>query len=168
MSQKQNLSAVSYYYVLWGVIVTLYSIAKYFVIEYDMKSLNSASVLFLVGGVLSFLQARKDKAPTSALDKMYMRVWGGIAVGLVLVNTIGFKLGIEYLIATTLSLYCIGSLITGWLSRFTPSIVGGVACVICIMLCFYVTYAQQYLIQAIAVIAVHVYPGLAMSMNRNK
>ncbi|MEZ5016125.1 MAG: hypothetical protein R2800_03680 [Flavipsychrobacter sp.] len=163
MSQKKNLPAASYYYVLWGVIVALYSVAKYFVIEHGMKSLNSASILFLVGGVLSFLQARKNDEPASGIDKVYMKVWIGIAIGLFLVNTIGYKLGVGYIIAITLSLYCIGSLITGWLSKFTPSILGGVICAICIALCFYVTYAQQFLILAIAVIAVHVYPGIVMS-----
>lgn len=163
---KTNIGKLSrsapYYYILWGIIVATYSMAKYLAIMYDITTLQSASVLFLIGAILSYTHGKKDTNTISDTDKVYLKVWIVISIGLALINTIGLMLGVAYLIPMTLSLYCLGSLATGLFSGYIPSIAGAIVCLLCVFWSLYASNAEQFAIQAIAVSAVHTIPGLLM------
>ncbi len=166
MRHNQLPPSAPYYYILWGTIVALYSIARYYAITYSMPTFNSASLLFLAGGILSYRHAKRDRSESLRIDKVYLVVWLLISLGILVANIAGAQLGIEYTIPITLTLYCLGAFITGLASRFWPSIAGAILCTVCVAWSFYEKdYAAQNLLMAAAVATVHIIPGLIM---RNK
>lgn len=168
-NKKTEVShSASYYYILWGSIVVLHSIAQFFVLRYDVSILKSSSLLFLLGGVLSYFHAKKDKTPHSVIDKVYLKVWIGISIGLVLVNVVGPFLSVTYIIPLTLALYTIGGLITGLTSKFLPSIIGAIVCGLCTVCSFYTDMQTQFLLQGLAVASVHIIPGFFLLQKKTQ
>lgn len=169
MENKNNdvSNAASYYYILWGSIVVLYSIAQFFALKYSIGFLKNSSLLFLIGGILSYFHAKRDTAPHSTIDKAYLKVWIAISIGLVLVNTIGPFLSIKYIIPLTLALYTTGGLITGTTSKSLLSIIGAIICGICTIGSFYTDMPIQFLLQALAVASVHIIPGVFLLQKKN-
>lgn len=170
MKAKREKTGAAFYYILWGSILFLYGLINYLVLSFPsntMKTVLSFSwFLFPVGGLLSFLQTKKtDKIEKvkPINENLYMVVWGGVGLCFAVITIFGLMTGhFSFILPTVLLLLGFASFITGGVTRFRPSIIGGALCIICAGVTMVLPLALQFLIGAIAMLIANVVPGILM------
>ncbi len=164
-AREDYSSGAAYYFVLWGTIMALYSLANYFSITANNETSSLSYLLFAAGGILSYIRSKKDDKTEQAIarhDRLYMFVWSGVGICLAIIWTLAPKLGLSNIIPVSLMVYALASFTTGGTIKYTPSLIGAIICFICVVIALFVNFAQQYLVCAVAVLAVHIMPGLMM------
>jgi len=162
-------TGASNYYIIWGTILFIVLIGNFFVIRFpsDLSAsiANALPMLFAVGGILSFLQSRKDDKNETVVplnEKLYMYAWVGASIGLVaicfshssdILN--GFCLGI-------LLMFGLVNFIIGGMTKFYPLIIGGAVSMVLAVFIPNVTMDYKFLITAIGVLSTCLIPGLLM------
>ena len=171
-AKKEQSSASAYYFVLWGIIVILYSLLTYYALITHASWQPTVYTIFAIGGILSFIHSkRQDKTETTKglFDNLYSYIWIAVATCIGLIWVFAAVMGINNIIPVTLLFYSQASFITGCATRYWPSIAGAVICFLCAIFAFSLKYPQQNLVMAFAVLCVHVIPGLMMKpYYRNK
>jgi hypothetical protein len=162
-------TGASNYYIIWGTILFIVLIGNFFVIRFpsDLSAsiANALPMLFAVGGILSFLQSRKDDKNETVVplnEKLYMYAWVGASIGLGaicfshpsdILN--GFCLGI-------LLMFGLVNFIIGGMTKFYPLIIGGAVSMVLAVFIPNVTMDYKFLITAIGVLSTCLIPGLLM------
>lgn len=164
-AKQEHHGGAAFYFILWGCIVILFSILTFFAIQTHADWQPWTYNLFAAGGIISIIRSKRDdkvEKVKSWYDSLYMYVWSGIGIGIGL--TWGFVgiLGLNNVIPVTLILYALANFITGGVSKFYPSLVGGIICFVCVVVAFNLSFAYQNLVCAFAVLCAHVIPGLMM------
>lgn len=166
---NKEKTGASYYYILWGTVMTLYFILQYLVLttsnNYSNTLATIAWLLFPIGGILSFIQSKKtDKTEKikTLNERVYIFVWGGTGLCLGIMGFSGYLMQPKNYVTMVLLLFGFASFVTGGVTRFTASIIGGVICVICAGLSFHFSQSTQFLIGALGVFSACVVPGIVM------
>jgi hypothetical protein len=92
-----------------------------------------------------------------------MFVWSGVAICFAVIVIFTMKIGIDNIIPLTLLMYVFASFVTGGTTKFYPSLIGAILCLVCSILAFNLSFAQQFLCNAAAVLLVHIVPGAIMN-----
>jgi hypothetical protein len=157
------------YYIIWGTLLFIVLIGNFFVIRFpsDLSAsiANALPMLFAVGGILSFLQSRKDDKNETVVplnEKLYMYAWVGASIGLGaicfsnpsdILN--GFCLGI-------LLMFGVVNFIIGGMTKFYPLIIGGALSMVLAVFIPHVTMDYKLLLTAIGILSTCLIPGLLM------
>jgi hypothetical protein len=165
---KQNYSADSFYYIMWGWLVFVAALLSYFLSPILKGNIGLIWLLMPLGGVVSFIYGYKN----NKIQKIKTHVETSI-------NNVWLTLGLAFIsvmIATALGqmfdflpvfilLYGIGIFLTGRFLQFLPMIIGGSLCFPLFILCLYFSildennYLKQYLVLAIAILVSYIVPG---------
>lgn len=157
------------YYIIWGTILFIVLIGNFFVFRFPSDTAasiaNALPMLFAVGGILSFLQSRKDDKNETVVplnEKLYMYAWVGASIGLGAICIgnpghilDGFCLGI-------LLMFGVVNFIIGGMTKFYPLIIGGALSMVLAVFIPNVTMDYKFLITAIGVLSTCLIPGLLM------
>lgn len=170
-ARQEHAADAAFYFVLWGVLVMLFSILSFVALRTNASWQPFTYVVFIVGAVVSIVRSKKeDKEETSKSrhDDLYKFVWSG--VGICLGITWGFAgiIGLGNIIPVSLMIYGLASFITGGTIKYYPSLIGSIVCFLCVIVALNVTFEWQNLVCAFAVMCVHVLPGLMMMRDKNK
>ncbi len=164
-AREEYSAGAAYYFVLWGIIMMIYSIINYIGLSTGNGWESWSTILFAIGGILSFIKSKQTDKTENAVgrhDRLYMFVWGGVGACLAVTWGLGTVLGVNAIIPVTLMLYALASFITGGTTKYTPSIVGSIICMLFAVAAMFLNFAMQNLVCAAAVLFVHVIPGLMM------
>ncbi len=158
----------SFYFLLWGWVIMLANFSHYYLAVHTsyphpyvvwLITLPAAVVTI----VFSVRSARKARV-VSHLDRLYGRVWMGVAVGIVIVLV--FMKDVNYMHnAIIILLSGIGTYLSGSILKFKPLIYGGIVLMVASMVAFNVSVADQYLVGGISIFAGYLIPGYLL---RNK
>lgn len=168
---KQEKTGAAFYYILWGTVLSLFAFMSYLALSLPspgVQHLHSfAWIVFPLGGLLSFLKTRKDDQTEKVKpmnERLYLIVWGGVSLCLGTLTVFGMLAGqIHFLLPTVLIIFGFASFLTGGITRFRPSLIGGALCIICAGITMVLPLALQFLIGAIAMLFSNVIPGILMN-----
>lgn len=171
-SANQKTGA-SNYYIIWGSVLFIYLIGHFIALHFPNDTTasiaNSLTSIFAIGGILSFLQSRKDDKNETVVplnDKLYTYSWIGASIGLgaICLGNIphmqdGFCLGI-------LLMFGVVNFIIGGVTKFYPLIIGGTLSMLLAVFIPNVTMDYKFLITAIGVLFTCLIPGLLMKTTK--
>ncbi len=127
---KRSFSRMSFYFLLWGVLLTLCMLTTYLYADRSEAVRHGAiwGVASMLGGVISWLygarQGRQEDVQ-NPMDRVIHWVWGSFGITMVLVIITATRAGADPGMLITL-LTGIPTLLTGQIMRFRPLIAGGV------------------------------------------
>lgn len=169
---KQNMSDNSIYFLVWGWITFIASIAQ-FVLKHIMQYEKHYLVWALVipGIFFSLYWGRKEEKRNKVktyVDASMGQLWTGMAFSFFVLAMILTKLGWGTVIFPFfIMLYGLGTFVSGSIIRFKPLIIGGIAAWVLAIGCTFVSYDYQMLFGAAAILVSYIIPAY-MLRSRNK
>lgn len=168
---KNEKNDAGYYLSLWGGLVFLYSLILFIAFSLKITVLtniaNYAWIVFPFGGLLSILHSRKtEKRENHKLlfERLYLYVWSGTGIGFVLILLFDQTNDPSSILPFYILLFGLASFITGGVSKFKPSLIGGIiCCVIAAIAMIYPVLKIQFLLAALGALFSALIPGLIMN-----
>lgn len=168
---KNEKNDAGYYLSLWGGIVFLYSLIVFIALALKITVLtniaNYAWVVFPFGGLLSLLHSRKTaKSENHKLlfERLYLYVWSGTGIGFIVILLFNQTIDPISIIPIYILMFGLASFITGGVSKFKPSLIGGViCCVFAAIAMIYPFLKMQFLLAALGALFSALIPGLIMN-----
>ena len=155
----------SFFFLLWGWLVLIASLSHYFLLmaQYEHAYLPWP-VLMITGMVVSIIAGirigRKNKV-VSHFDTMIIFLWWGFTITMFLVLLMtGFeKIPWTSTYPLIISLYALGTFVSGGVLKFKPLVFGGIASWIISAIAFFVQPDQVLLLTALSIILSYLIPG---------
>lgn len=162
-------TGASNYYLIWGFILFTFFIIQY--CHAVFKTVFTASVadysmfLFAIGGILSFLQSRKDDNAENVVplnEKVYKFGWIGASISLAALTIAYMNNFIEIYCAGILISFGLANFIIGGITKFRPLVIGGAVSMLLCSLITHVSLEYKFLLTAAGVASVCIIPGFLM------
>ena len=167
-SSGQKTGARSYY-LIWGFVLFTYFILQffhaYFKTETTALLANNSTLLFAIGGILSFLQSRKDAKNETIVplnEKVYSYGWIGASVGVAVLCMGYLQNFIEILCVAVLVIFGLVNFIIGGITNFKPLVIGGILSMLLCLAVPYINLEIKFLIAAIGILCTCIVPGYLM------
>ncbi len=167
---QQEKTGARFYLILWGTLIIVYALTNFSSLHYPSPAaltLSSLSwIVFPLGGLLSILRTRKDdKTETTKPinDSLYMFAWGGtgLCMGAIAFFAFTFK-NADIIPPVILLIFGFAAFVTGGVTRFYPSLVGGIISILIGAAAFNLSLEYQLLAGSAGILAATVIPGLLM------
>lgn len=165
-----NLRHSSFYFLLWGWVITLANIGMYILIKMDYERPYLVWTIAIPAWLLSFYYGYKqDRAQRviTHFDKISMWLW--ISYGISIFILVFFGQTIQWNLNPVIFIFtAIPTLVSGVILKFKPLVFGGVSFWVFGIICFLIhkqSVEYQYLLGAVALICGYLVPGY---MLRNK
>lgn len=164
-TSKNNLKDNSFFYLLWGWLVLIASLSNFVLLQIHSEyAYLPWPVLMTAGGIVSgiagYRLGKKSKV-MSHIDKMMVYLWYGfLVVILIFILMAGLqKIHWQNLNPLIISLYGLGTFVSGGVLKFKPLIIGGIACWIISVCAFFVSMDYVLLLTALSVVIAYLIPG---------
>ena len=165
-----NVSASSFYFLLWGWVVTLCNIGMYALLKSDYN--NYAPMIWLLcipAWIVTMIYGnRQDRQRQiiTHLDKISMWLW--IGVGITILPTWIFGEKINWNVnAVVMMPVGLATFLSGIIIKYKPLLAGGIIFWIAGLVCYFVAPIDQYLVGAVAMILGYLIPGYGLrKLNR--
>jgi hypothetical protein len=172
-TSKNKIKDNSFFYLLWGWLVLIASLSNYFLlrINYEYAYLPWPILMF-GGGIASAIagfRLGKQARVISHFDKMMMYLWWGFFFTLMIIIVMSSVHKIPWTSTDPLiiSLYGLGTFVSGGVLRFKPLIIGGIACWIISIIAFFVAPENVLLLTALSIIISYLIPGYILKSKEN-
>jgi hypothetical protein len=172
-SSKQKTGA-SNYYIIWGFMLFAYFFIQFFNFHFKTSTTaliaENSTLLFALGGLLSYLQSRKDtKTETFVplIEKVYLYGWIAASIGLGVLSFVYIRNFTETLCFGVLLIFGLVNFIIGGVSGFKPLIIGGILSMLLCILIVYCALEYKFLITAIGVMISCAIPGIMMKYSKS-
>jgi hypothetical protein len=171
-SSKQKTGA-SNYYILWGFILFTYYFIQF--LNLHFKSVTTAliadnsTLLFALGGLLSFLQSKKDDKNETVIpliEKVYKYGWIAASIGLGVVSFAFLKNFIEIHCFGVLLIFGLVNFIIGGVVGFKPLIIGGILSMLLCIVSVYCDLEYKFLMTALGILFSCAIPGIIMKSSK--
>ena len=160
---KRNLAkGGSFYFLLWGWVVALANLGHYLIDRFDWFEHPYIVWLLMIPAMIVTIiySARRDQRSkiVSHYDRVYSHLWIAVFIAIVILLTFMQKLDFNQN-AVILLFSGLGTYLSGYLLRFKPLIIGGVALGVSSIVAFNVSVNDQYLVAAIGLVLGYLIPG---------
>lgn len=160
---KENIKGQSFYYIMWGWIITIASFSHYILVAFTDLKLNYLPWLIMIplGWVFSItysIKNEKTKPYESYFDSFLKYLWIVLGVSFIVAVFISASLRFNPTVLVLL-LAGIGTLISGLTLKFKPLAIGGVCLFAFAIASLFVDKSQLLLIHTIAVIVGYLIPA---------
>jgi hypothetical protein len=157
-----NASESSFYFLLWGWVITLCNFGMYFMLRFtEFEYPYLVWTLAIPAWIITMFYGNKQDASrgvTTHLDKITMWLWIGMAISITPCWIFGAK--INWLVnAAILMPVGMATFLSGIIIRFKPLLYGGITFWIAGTLCYLASPVDQYLIGGVAMIFGYLVPG---------
>ncbi|MDO9376339.1 MAG: hypothetical protein V4725_00750 [Bacteroidota bacterium] len=160
---KTQLGNNSIYFLLWGWLVFIACLLQYFlmvVVQYEHHSYAWSTML--IGVIFSIVYSartkRERKVKTYAGESMGA-LWTGLGISFFTLCFILMQVGWQYAFPIYILLYATGTFISGGILKFRPLQIGGAICWALAVGASYVSYQNQILFTAAAILFSYLIPG---------
>ena len=164
---KENIHENSFWFLLWGWLITIASFAFFLLHQYTTTKYYFAPfpVLAAVGIIVTaiFLRRKNNEKTLSYTAYFINKMWVVLAICflmVVFINVTQGKMPFTY----TLMIAGIGTLISGWVMNFLPLEVGGILLLSSAILSLYIGDDYKPLLHGIAFVAGYLLPGYLLKM----
>jgi hypothetical protein len=173
-TSKNKIKDNSFFYLLWGWLVLVASLSHYLLLKmgyYDYAYLPWP-ILMLGGMVASIIvgyRIGKKAKVISYFDKMMIYLWYGFFFTLMVIIVMAAFQKIPWVTTNALiiSLYGLGTFVSGGVLRFRPLIFGGISCWIISIIAFFVAPQNVLLLTALSIIISYLIPGYILKSKEN-
>jgi hypothetical protein len=169
---KNSVADDSFYFLLWGWLVFIASIGQ-FVLKVIVKSPYHYVVwsLMIVGVIASaiygYRESRNAKVKTY-VNELLDYLWIGIFLSYILFGFIFARTGWENCYPFYMSLYAIGSYVSGRALKFPPLVWGGLASWLLAIISTFTPYDLNILLCGLAVLFSNIIPGYLLKNKYRK
>lgn len=159
---KGNVSANSFYFLLWGWTIVIANLGAFIMIRYtDVKNPTMIFTITIISAIVSIvygIRQSKRSTATTILDMVNMWLWIGYGILCFTIVTFGGKTNwqINPILITMAS---VPTFVTGIMLRFKPLMFGGAALWIFGIILFNLPVDVQFLVAAIALVVGYLVPG---------
>ncbi len=161
-STKNNIRSNSFYFLMWGWLIAIASFG-FFVMEVFFHAWFHF-VLFPILGTLGIIvsivhYSRKRTTSTeSHVSHFLSKLWAVLGVAFIIAVFVNVSRGGSPF-TDTLMLGGIGTLVSGWVMKFKPLMLGGALFLIASVASVYVPMEYKALLEGITVVAGYLVPG---------
>ncbi len=164
-TSKNNLKDNSFFYLLWGWLVLVASVSHFILIRVGWEyAFLPWPVLMSAGAIVSVIagyRLGKKARVISHVDKMIIYLWYAFLAVVMIIITMAL-MGKMYWVSTypvIISLYGLGTFVSGGALKFRPLIIGGIACWVIAVISFFVPPSYVLLLTGLSVIIAYLIPG---------
>lgn len=164
-NSKTNLRDNAFFYLLWGWLVLIASLSHFILLKLGIfYSFLAWPILMTIGAVASTIagfRLGKRMHYRTHLDTAIIYLWWGFffAMMIPLILAIGGKIPWSILDALIISLYGLGTFVSGGILKFKPLIIGGICCWIISLGVFFIPEDYMLLLVTASMIIAYLVPG---------
>jgi len=164
-TSKGKIKENSFFYLLWGWLVLVASLGNYLLIRIGFENpWLPWPILMGIGGIASAIKGYrlgKRSQVITVIDKAIMYLWWGFLVlmFIVLAMTAYQKINWTSTYPLIISLYGLGTFVSGGILKFKPLILGGIAAWIISIIAFFVAPINVLLLTALSIVVAYLIPG---------
>lgn len=167
---KENLKFQSFYYILWGWLAILSSLADYTLIKMGVVEWHFIPwiIIMPIGGIITSIVSRKkekEKGFRTHLDVFLKNLWIVVAFSMIAVVYISVYIRINPVILTLL-IAGMGTLVSGLTMKYKPLIYGGVVFFVFSLLTLYITNENAYLLYSLAIAIGYLIPAYKLKIEK--
>jgi hypothetical protein len=164
-TSKNNLRDNSFFFLLWGWLVLAASLLHFVLLKAGWEyAFLPWPVLMISGSIISVIagyrMGRKAKV-ISHVDKMIIYLWYSfmVVIVIIIVMSILNRMAWTTTYPLIISLYGLGTFVSGGVLKFRPLIVGGIACWVICVFAFFVPPSYVLLLIGLSIIISYLVPG---------
>lgn len=164
-NSKTRLRENAFFYLLWGWLVLLASLSHFIMIKFGIfYSFLAWPVIMTAGMVISVIagiRMGKSTGYRTHIDTAMIYLWYGFffALMIILAFSIGGKISWEICNALIISMYGLGTFVSGGILKFKPLIIGGICCWFIALAAFFVQGDYMLLMVSLSIIIAYLIPG---------
>jgi hypothetical protein len=167
---KGRVSNISFYFLLWGWVITLCNFAMYYVVKYTDYGQYAPAVwtLCIPAWVVTMIYGARQGRSTGIvthLDRISMWLWICMAITICPLWVFGEK--INWMV-NALILMPVGAatFMSGIIIQFRPLLLGGIVFWVAGVTCYFLQPIDQYLVGGIAMILGYLLPGYLLKYQK--
>ncbi len=167
---KENIKDQSFYYILWGWIITVASLSHYLLINFTSFKQDYLPWLILIpiGWIASItysIKKERTKQYETYIEIFLKYLWIVLGISFIVSVFISLSLRIDPTIFVLL-LAAIGTLVSGLTMKFKPLTFGGLLLFVFTIISLYVGSSYSLLINAIAVVTGYLIPAYLLKKSK--
>ncbi len=169
-ASKGNIKENSFFYLLWGWLVLIASLTHYLLLRLNIEyAYLPWPILMSAGAVVSVIagyRLGKKSTVITIIDKAIMYLWWAffILIMIILTMTSFEKIDWTATYPLIISLYGLGTFVSGGILKFKPLIIGGIACWIISIIAFFIAPVNVLLLIALSIVIAYLIPGYMLKM----
>jgi hypothetical protein len=162
-STKSSISDNSHFFLLWGWATLIGCLMQYYllvIVKYihHYYAWFITPIALLLHIIFIYKYKRQERVKTF-IDEANRYVWVIIGFSYFSLGIVFSKIGWQYCFPFYILLYGIGTYISGSLLKFKPMKIGGMVCLLLVMLAPFLDYPFQILLSAFAILISYIIPG---------
>ncbi len=173
-NSKAKIREKGFFFLLWGWLVLAANVMNYLLLQAGYSKPWLPWPVLMGGGLVAtfiagFRLGKKIKVWTF-FDTAMIFLWNGFLVVLLIILFMAGKGIISWTVSDILivSLYGLGTFVSGGLLRFSPLIIGGVFCWIMAFIMMFVPEIYSFLLMGLSVLVAYLIPGYILKyQNKN-
>jgi len=166
---KTNLGDNSIYFQLWGWLVFIACILQYILMVVVQYPRHYYAWMILFAGIIFSVaysaKYRRKRSVKTYVGTSMSSLWTGLSISFAALPFILSKIGWNYAFPIYILFYATGTFISGGLLQFRPLQIGGMICWVLAVAATFVSYENQILLSALAILVSYLVPGYLL---RNK
>ena len=172
-NSKAKIRDNGFFYLLWGWLVLIASLTNFVLLQIEFEQAWLPWPILMTGGgiasgIAGYRLGKKAKAKT-LFDTAMVYLWYGFLATLLIILFTASSGKISWNVTNTLiiSLYGLGTFVSGGILKFKPLIFGGIISWVLAIATLYVPEFYSLLMVALSIIVAYLIPGY-MLKSRNK
>jgi hypothetical protein len=164
-NSKTNLSSSAFFYLLWGWLVLVASLTHFFLmkvhVDYSYLVWPAMMIAGMIASTVKGIRLGKQTKVWTHIDTALVYLWWGFFFTIVvfLAFAIAGRMSWNVTDALIISLYGLGTFVSGGILKFRPLIIGGICSWVIALFAFWVREEYVLLLIAASVIIAYLIPG---------
>jgi hypothetical protein len=164
-NSKTRIRENAFFYLLWGWLVLIASLSHFIMIKFDIfYSFLAWPVIMTAGMIISVIagiRMGRRAGYHTYIDTAMIYLWYGFFFTLLVIlsYSIAGKIPWEISNALIITMYGLGTFVSGGILKFKPLIVGGICCWIIALCAFFVQGEYTLLLVSFSIIISYLIPG---------
>lgn len=171
-NSKTQIRENGFFYLLWGWLVLIASLSHFIMMKYGIFYSFLAWPVIMTGGmvvsVIAGIRMGKRTGYRTHIDTAIIYLWYGFffALLVILAFAIGGKITWEITNALIISMYGLGTFVSGGILKFKPLVIGGICCWIIALCVFFIPDEYTLLLVSVSIIISYLIPGYLLRKAR--
>lgn len=172
-NSRTNIRDNAFFFLLWGWLVLAASLIHFTLMKmgigYSYLAWPIIMTIGMVFSVIAGVRLGKRSAYITHLDKAVIFLWWGFffTILVILAFSIGGRIPWNISNALIISLYGMGTFVSGGILKFRPLIIGGICCWFISLGAFFVPMEYMLLLVALSIIIAYLVPGYMLRAAKN-